>query len=79
MSVDETDATRVSTDDPVAALLIEGRASTLEQAQQMYLDEHLHELVSLVESPVSDAEFRRLPLVELLMALGSRRWEDSLT
>ncbi len=67
-----------STGDPVADLLIEGRASTLDEAEQLYIDEHLAELPSLVASDLSDAEFRRHPLVALLLARGSRPWEDSL-
>lgn len=67
-----------STGDPVADLLVSGRARTLNEAEEMYLDEHLHELVSLVEGPLSDHDFRRNPLVALLLARGSRAWEDSL-
>lgn len=67
-----------STGDPVADLLVQGRASTIDAAEELYLDEHLSDLVGLVESDMSDAEFRRHPLVMLLMARGSRPWEDSL-
>jgi hypothetical protein len=67
-----------STGDPVADLLVEGRASTVEQAQALYLDEHLDEVVALVESDLPEAEFRRHPLIALLLANGSRSWEDSL-
>jgi hypothetical protein len=67
-----------STGDPVADLLVSGRASTLEEAEDMYLDAHLGELLALVESDLSDADFRRHPLVALLLSRGSRRWEDSL-
>jgi hypothetical protein len=74
----ESNEPLASTGDPVADLLVSGRARTLEEAEELYLDEHLHELVSLVESPLSDREFRRNPLVALLLARGSRAWEDSL-
>jgi hypothetical protein len=67
-----------STGDPVADLLVEGRAQTIAEAEDLYIDEHLEDLVSLVESSLPDAELRRHPLVALLLARGSRRWEDSL-
>jgi hypothetical protein len=70
--------TPASTGDPVADLIVSGRAHTVEEAEGIYIDEHLHELVPLVESDLSDAEFRRHPLVALLLARGSRPWEDSL-
>jgi len=66
------------TGDPVADLLVQGRARTIEEAEELYLDEHLADLVPLVESDMPDAELRRHPLVALLLARGSRRWEDSL-
>ena len=67
-----------TTGDPVADLLVSGRASTVEEAEEIYLEAHLVDLVGLVESDLSDDEFRRHPLVALLLARGSRRWEDSL-
>ena len=62
----------------MADLLVEGRARTVEEAELLYLDEHLGDLVALVASDLSDAEFRRNPLVSLLLSRGSRPWEDSL-
>ena len=67
-----------TTGDPVADLLVSGRAKTLDEAEEIYLDEHLDELVTLVDGPLSEQEFRRHPLVALLLARGSRAWEDSL-
>jgi hypothetical protein len=64
--------------DPIVAMLLEGRAQTVEQAQELYLNAHLAEVVELVGSPLSDEEFRRHPLISLLLACGSRGWEDSL-
>jgi hypothetical protein len=64
--------------DPVAELILAGRASTVSEAEELYLDEHLDEVVKLVESDISDAEFRRHPLIALLLARGSRPLEDSL-
>ena len=64
--------------DPVVDLLLQGKALTVRQAEAMYLDAHLNEVVKLVQSPMSDEDFRRHPLIVLLMAHGSRAWEDSL-
>lgn len=64
--------------DPIVELLLCGRAATVEEAEELYLDEHVMDVIALVESPLSDAEFRRHPLVALLLARGSRGWEDSL-
>ncbi|MEW6303098.1 MAG: hypothetical protein AB1705_06485 [Verrucomicrobiota bacterium] len=65
--------------DPLVALLLEGKAQTLHEAQEMYLNSHLADVVALVRSPLSDEEFRRHPLISLLLSCGSRGWEDSLT
>ena len=67
------------TDDPVADLLIAGRAETIEEAEEILLDENLDTLLELVDSALSDEEFRRHPLVQLLLSRGSRGWEDSTT
>jgi hypothetical protein len=64
--------------DPVVDLLLLGKALTVRQAEAMYLDTHLPDVIRLVQSPMSDEEFRRHPLIVLLMAHGSRAWEDSL-
>jgi len=64
--------------DPVAALILAGRASTVDEAEELYLDEHLDEVVRLVDSDLSEEEFRRHPLITLLLARGSRPSEDSL-
>jgi len=63
-------------DDPVVALLLEGRASSAVEAERLYLEEHLGEVVALVRSPLSDDEFRRHPLIAALLG-RSRGWEDS--
>ena len=66
------------TGDPVADLILRGEAAELDEAEEMYLDRSLDEIVRLVEGPLSDEEFRRHPLIMLLMARGSRAFEDSL-
>jgi hypothetical protein len=59
-------------------LLLSGRAVSMWEAEEMYLDEHLLDVVQLAESPLSEQEFRNHELVTLLLAHGSRPWEDSL-
>jgi hypothetical protein len=68
----------VGTGDPVADLILAGRASTVDEAEELYLDEHLDDVVRLVSSGLTDEEFRRHPLIVLLLARGSRGWDDSL-
>lgn len=58
-------------------LLISGRAGTMAEAEDMYLDAHLTEVAELAQC-LSDEEFSRHELVRLLLAHGSRPWEDSL-
>jgi hypothetical protein len=66
------------TGDPVADLILAGKAKTVAEAEELYLDSHLDEVLRLVESPLSEEDFRRHPLIALLLARGSRPWEDSL-
>jgi len=63
--------------DPVVDLILGGRASTAAEAEELYLDEHLDEVFRLVESDLSEEEFRRHPLITLLLARGSRPPEDA--
>lgn len=65
--------------DGVVELLLAGRARDLAEAEEMYLEEHVEDVARLVASELSDAEFRRHPLIALLLARGSRGSEDSLT
>lgn len=64
--------------DPVAQLLLSGKAATPSEAERQYLEDHLDEVFALVDSPLSDDEFRSHPLIALLFSHGSRGWEDSL-
>jgi hypothetical protein len=45
----------------------------------MYLDASLPEVIRLLESPLSDEELGRHPLLVMYSRHGSRGWEDSLT
>ena len=68
----------VPEDDPVIALLLSGEALTLREAEEMYLDRSLPELLELLRRPISDEELGRHPLVQMLVAHGSRGREDTL-
>jgi hypothetical protein len=65
-------------DDPIAQLLLSGEADNPSDAERQYLERHLDQVLELVQSPLSDEEFRRHPLIALLFSHGSRGWEDSL-
>jgi hypothetical protein len=64
--------------DPVAQLLLSGEARTPSEAERLYLEGHLDEILRLVRSPLTDEEFRRHPLIQALFSQGSRGWEDSV-
>jgi len=66
------------TNDPVARLLLSGRAQTLREAEELYLDACLPEVLRLLESPLSDEELGRQPLMAMLRAHGSRGWEEAV-
>jgi hypothetical protein len=75
---DEHEALSGLTDDPVAKLLLSGRAETLREAEELYLDSCLPEVVRLLEGPLSDEELGRHPLMWMLRAHGSRPWEEAV-
>lgn len=58
-------------------LLVSGRAHTMAEAENMVLDAHLPEIPKLAGA-LSNEDFDRHELVRLLLAHGSRSWEDSL-
>ena len=64
--------------DPVARLLLSGRAATLREAEELYLDSCLPEVVHLLESGLSDEELGRQPLMAMFRSHGSRSWEESV-
>lgn len=77
--MDEQDSlTQLMSRDPIVEMLLRGEAANVHEAEEMYLDAHLHEVVELAESSLSDQEFRRNPLIAMLLAHGSRDSEDSL-
>jgi hypothetical protein len=77
MAPELEDSTRVSSD-PVAQLLLRGRAETLREAEELYLDSCLPEVVRLLESELSDDELGRHPLMQMLRSHGSRGWEEAV-
>jgi hypothetical protein len=62
----------------IASLLISGEAADPSQAERLFLERHLQDVIDLVNGPLSDFEFRRHPLISLLFSHGSRGFEDSL-
>ncbi len=66
------------TDDPVSRLLLSGRVETLREAEELYLDSCLPEVLRLLESGLSDEELGRHPLMAMLRSHGSRGWEEAL-
>ena len=62
----------------ILEILVSGRASDARSAERLYLEEHVDDVARLALSPLSDEEFRRHPLILLLMMHGSRPWVDTL-
>jgi hypothetical protein len=73
-----TEAIPGVTDDPVLSLLLRGEAQTLYEAEEKYLNASLPEVIRLAGGPLSNEELAVHPLYCLLLAHGSRGWEDSL-
>jgi len=61
----------------IEELLLSGSATTAFQAEEMYLDSHLPDLMQLV-AELDDAALEQHEAIKLLMAHGSRRREDAL-
>ena len=68
----------MNTEAGIVDLILAGRAATAAQAEEIYLAEHLAEVLALVAGPLSEKEFRDHALIRLLFARGSRTREDSL-
>jgi hypothetical protein len=64
--------------DPVDRLLLTGRARTVHEAEEMYLDSAYPEVLALLASPLSNEELGRHPLFVMYRSHGSRPREDSL-
>ncbi len=77
MSFTDSDISRID-EDPVFRLLLSGVAATLDEAEEMYLDASMPEIVRLIGSSLDNVELSNHPLLILLRLRGSRGWEDSL-
>jgi hypothetical protein len=66
------------TDDPVLQLILSGRARSLDEAEELFLDESLPVITELIGSPLSNDELETHPLLALLRSRGMRGREDSL-
>jgi hypothetical protein len=55
-----------------------GRAADLEEAEDIFLDEHLDDVVKLVQGHLTDTAYRAHPLVPLPLSRGRRDSEDSV-
>jgi hypothetical protein len=77
MAFEQEDITQL-TNDPVAQLLLSGRAETLREAEELYLDSCLPEVVRLLQSGLSDEELGQHPLMQMLRSHGSRGWEEAV-
>ncbi len=64
--------------DPVVHLLLTGQARTMAAAEEMYLNRSLPEVIRLLQSPLTNEELGRHPLLVMYRRHGSRGWEDSL-
>ncbi len=74
----ENDEVPGVTDDPILRLILAGKARTLDEAEEMYLDGSLPEVLELLRKPIPDEELAEHPLMTLLRVRGSRGREDSL-
>jgi hypothetical protein len=66
------------TDDPVIRLLLRGEAQNLHEAEELYLDAAIPEILDLLRGPLGNEELAGHPLLMLALAHGSRGWEDSI-
>jgi hypothetical protein len=66
------------TDDPVLQLILSGRAKSLDEAEELFLDESLPVILDLIASPLRNEELANHPLLALLRSRGMRGREDSL-
>jgi hypothetical protein len=77
MAPEVEDITHLSSD-PVAQIILRGRAETLREAEELYLDSCLPDVVRLLQSGLSDEDLGRHPLMQMLRSHGSRGWEEAI-
>ena len=66
----ENDEVPGVTEDPILRLILAGQARTLDEAEEMYLDESLPEVLELLRKPIPDEELAEHPLMTLLPRQG---------
>jgi hypothetical protein len=64
--------------DPVLQLIATGRARSLDEAEEIYLDQSMPEVLALIGSSLSSDDLMRHPLMQLLLRRGMRGREDSI-
>jgi hypothetical protein len=65
-------------DDPVIRLVATGQAKSLDEAEEMHLNQSMPEILALIGSSLSRDELIRHPLIQLLLRRGMRGREDSI-
>jgi len=65
-------------DEFILALLLQGEAKTLHEAEEKYLDAAMPQILKLLGSSASNEELATHPLLRMVLSHGSRSWEDSV-
>lgn len=65
-------------DDPIVKMLLLGEAATLREAEEIYLDSSMPEVIRLLQSDFSNEELGAHPLMKMLRSHGSRGWEEAI-
>jgi hypothetical protein len=76
MSTDHQQLPRMM-DEQILELLLRGEAATLHDAEEMYLNAAIPEILDLLASSLSNEELSEEPILALILSHGSRGWEDS--
>jgi hypothetical protein len=76
MSAESTASPEIA-NDPVLRYLLSGEAQTLHEAEELFLNASMPDILRLLAGPLSDDELSRHPLMVMLLAHGNRGWEDS--
>jgi hypothetical protein len=59
-------------------VILEGKAKDLDEAEELYPDQSLPEVLERLRQPIPDEELARHPLMTLVRVPGSRGCEDSV-
>jgi hypothetical protein len=77
MSPIKTQPWRPDVHSEIDGLLLSGKAQTMWEAENQFLDAHLTQLAQLAME-LNESELREHEAVKLLLTHGSRRWEDAV-